>query len=290
MITAGLLSFGAGILVNEVFSDDDDDDDYYDDYYPQWGGGYGGAYYPPPYQPRYGNGYRPSHNYNRPVNYQRGSNNNIYVKTDGNDYFNRFDSGKNNYRRNPDSPISSARRDRPELAELNNRKPTLDRPHGGYAGARPEVREAAGLGQRPTSVVKPPGGTYAGARPELRDAGGLANRPGSSVKPPGGSYDGAKLASKERSQIGGTRDRGHAESLKDARPSGGGALAGAAKKPQTKLAQSGRPGGFQGSRDSGRSERAASKRGRESMSQRPRPSANRSGGGGGGGGRLGNRR
>src|SRR5690606_37160667 len=65
LITTGLLAFGAGILVNEIF--DDDDEDYY---YPHWGGGYGGpAYYPPPYQPRYGNGYRPGHTYNRPPNY-----------------------------------------------------------------------------------------------------------------------------------------------------------------------------------------------------------------------------
>ena len=275
MITAGLLSFGAGILVNEVFSDDDDDD-----YYPQWGGGYGGpAYYPPPYQPRYGNGYRPSHNYNRPANYQRGSNNNIYVNTNGNDYFKRFDGGKNNYRRNPDSPISNARPDRPELADLNNRKPALDRPQGSYAGARPELRDTGALDKRPAGVVKPPDGTYAGARPELRDAGGLAKRPAAVAKPPGGTYAGAKLANKERPKMDGTRDRGHPEALKNARPSGGGALAGAAKKPQAKLAQSGRPGGFQGTHDSGRFERAASQRGRDSMAQRPRPSADRSGGG-----------
>lgn len=275
MITAGLLSFGAGILVNEVFSDDDDDD-----YYPQWGGGYGGpAYYPPPYQPRYGNGYRPAHSYNRPANYQRGSNNNIYVNTDGNDYFKRFDGGKNNYRRNPDSPISNARPDRPELADLNNRKPTLDRPQGSYAGARPELRDTGALDKRPAGVVKPPDGTYAGARPELRDAGGLAKRPAAVAKPPGGTYAGAKLANKERPKMDGTRDRGHPEALKNARPSGGGALAGAAKKPQAKLAQSGRPGGFQGTHDSGRFERAASQRGRDSMAQRPRPSADRSGGG-----------
>jgi hypothetical protein len=254
MITAGLLAFGAGILVNEVF--DDDDEDYY---YPQWGGGYGGpAYYPPPYQPRYGNGYRPAHSYNRPPNYQHGfNNNNIYVNTDGNNYFNRFNSGKNNYRKNPDSPISSARQNRPELADLNNRKPTLNKPQGSYAGARPELRDAGGLAKRPAAVVKPPTGTYAGA----------------------------KLASKDRPKIDGARDRGHGDALKDARPSGGGALAGAAKKPQIRMPQSQRPGGFQGSHDSGKFERAASKRGRDSMAQRPRPSADRAGGG-----KLGKRR
>jgi hypothetical protein len=277
MITAGLLAFGAGILVNEVF-DDDDDDDYY---YPNWGGGYGGpAYYPPPYQPRYGNGYRPAHSYNRPPNYQQGfNNNNIYVNTDGSNYFNRFNSGKNNYRKNPNSPISTARQNRPELADLNNRKPTLTKPQGSYAGAKPELRNAGGLAQRPATVVKPPDGTYAGARPELRDAGGLAKRPDAVAKAPGKNYDGATLASKERPKIDGARDRGHPEALKNVRPSSGGALAGAVQKPQFKPAQSGRPGGFQGSHDSGRFERAASQRGRESMAQRPRPSADRSGGG-----------
>jgi hypothetical protein len=247
MITAGLLAFGAGILVNEVF--DDDDEDYY---YPQWGGGYGGpAYYPPPYQPRYGNGYRPAHSYNRPPNYQHGfNNNNIYVNKDGDNYFNRFNSGKSNYRRNPDSPISSARQNRPELADLNNRKPTLTKPQGSYAGARPE----------------------------LRDAGGLAKRPAAAVKPPTGTYAGAKLVNKDRPQTSGARDRGHVDALKNTRPSGSGALAGAAKKPQLKMPQSQRAGGFQGAHDSGKFERAAGKRGRDSMAQRPRPSADRSGG------------
>ncbi len=39
MVTTGLLAFGAGLLVAEVFDDDDD----YDNYYPNYG--YGGVYY-----------------------------------------------------------------------------------------------------------------------------------------------------------------------------------------------------------------------------------------------------
>ena len=70
-----------------------------------------------------------------------------------------------------------------------------------------------------------------------------------------------------------------------------------AQRPQAARVEQRRPSAFQGSQGSGRQERAASKRGRESMSQRPRPSAsarsNRSGAGGGGragGGRAGGRR
>ncbi|MEZ5572448.1 MAG: DUF3300 domain-containing protein [Halioglobus sp.] len=248
LITTGLLAFGAGILVNEVF--DDDDDDYY---YPRWGYGYGGPpYYPPPYRPRYGNGYRPAHSYHRPPNYQHGfNNNNIYVNTDGKNYFNRFDSGKNNYRKNPNSPITVARKERSDLTALNNRQPTLS---------------------------KPVQGSYAGKKPELREAGGLAKRPNATVKAPTGSYAGAKLANKDRPQVGGTRDRGFGNAQGTTRPTGGGKLAGAANKPQLKKPAVKRPGGFQGSHDSGRFERAASKRGRDSMANRPRPSKAQSGG------------
>ena len=59
LVTTGLLSFGAGILVANIFDDDDDHDDDWDDYYrPRWGYG-GSGYYPPPYRPHYGNGFRP---------------------------------------------------------------------------------------------------------------------------------------------------------------------------------------------------------------------------------------
>ena len=72
-----MLAFGAGILVSEIFDDDDDDwDDRYNYYYPNYG--YGGMpYYPPyPYRPSYGGGYYPSNGYNRPPNYNSGWQNN----------------------------------------------------------------------------------------------------------------------------------------------------------------------------------------------------------------------
>ena len=69
MMATGLLAFGAGLVVANIF--DDDDDDYYhnDNYYPNYHGGY----MPPPppyyYRPVYGNGYHPNSNYNRPTQY-----------------------------------------------------------------------------------------------------------------------------------------------------------------------------------------------------------------------------
>ena len=83
MIATGVLAFGAGLLVSEVFDDDDDNHGYY---YPNYGHG-GMPYYPPyPYRPSYGNGNYPSNGYNRPPNYNSGfqNNGNIYVNTGGN--------------------------------------------------------------------------------------------------------------------------------------------------------------------------------------------------------------
>jgi hypothetical protein len=94
LVATGLLAFGAGILVADLFDDDDDwDDDYY---YPNYG--YGGMpYYPPyPYRPAYGGGYYPSHGYNRPPNYNSGWQNsgNILINVDGGaggGYWDRYD-------------------------------------------------------------------------------------------------------------------------------------------------------------------------------------------------------
>jgi hypothetical protein len=278
MITAGLLAFGAGILVNEVF-DDDDDDNYYS---PNWGYG-GGGYYPPPYYPRYGNGYRPANVYNRPANYQRGfNNNNIYVDADGKDYFNRFEGGRNNYLKDARSPISQARPNRPELGELNQRAQNIQRPATRDIASKPKVQ-----------------GTYAGAAPDARaKIAGASQRP--AVKAPTGAYKGADPAARQKlnPQTAGARDRGHAaatqakaniqpkNTAKQSRPADakvsrpsvpkqGGAKVAAKREPAK------RPSGFQGSRNSGKAERAASQRGRASMQQ----GRNRSGGGDAGRGR-----
>jgi hypothetical protein len=257
MITAGLLSFGAGMLVNEVF--DDDDDDYYS---PNWGYG-GGSYYPPPYYPRYGNGYRPADSYRRPANYQHGfNNNNIYVNNGGNDYFNRFEGGRNNYRNNPNSPISAARPNRPELGELNRNS---------------QARRTAATNQ---AGIRKPQGTYTGREQSA------AKRPAATSKIPKGTYAGAAnpaARQKINPQAAGARDRGHT-AARATKP------AARTTKPAARPQQASRPAAAQsratsshsnalrGSNNSGRQERAASQRGRASMANSPRPSAQRSSG------------
>ncbi len=259
LVTTGLLSFGAGMLVNEVFNDDDDDHDYYS---PNWGYGGGSSYYPPPYYPRYGNGFRPANGYNRPPNYQHGfNNNNIYVNADGKDYFNKFEGGKNNFRNNANSPISAARPNRPELGQLNQRASNANRPatleqaknrkvQGSYAGAKPGARPNVGA-QRPAAISKVPKGTYAGAtNPAARQ--------------------------KLNPQAAGARDRGHT-AAKPAKPvvrqQG---AASKMSKPAARPQQASRPtarkapasrsnNAFKGSRNNGNAERAASNRGRASM-------------------------
>lgn len=131
LVATGVLAFGAGILVNELF--DDDDDHHHGYYYPNYG--YGGMpYYPPyPYRPVYGGGYYPSHGYNRPPNYNSGFVNtgNIVINTGGNrpggGYWDRYDNkpGAGGYQkpRTASSPITAARPSRPEMKELQARKP-----------------------------------------------------------------------------------------------------------------------------------------------------------------------
>ncbi len=130
LVTTGLLAFGAGMLVNELF----DDDDHYHNYgYPNYG--YGSMpYYPPyPYRPAYGNGYYPNHGYRPPSGYgghyggNYVNNGNVVINTGGNDYFNRYD-GKGNgsaYGQNgrAKSPITAANPKRSDLNDLNKRQP-----------------------------------------------------------------------------------------------------------------------------------------------------------------------
>ena len=143
LITTGLLAFGAGLLVSEVFEDDDDWDDYGPNYY-HGGMYYGGRpYYPPPpymYRPPYGNGYYPGHSYNRPPNYQNGFNNNtIIVNNGGNDYWNRYGDKPGNARpRQAQSPITAAKPGRSDLDSLNRQ--AQDRQSA--TAAQPATRDA----------------------------------------------------------------------------------------------------------------------------------------------------
>jgi hypothetical protein len=313
MVTTGLLAFGAGLLVAEVFDDDDD----YDNYYPNYGYGgvyYGGRpYYPPPpgaYRPPYGGAYRPGYGYNRPPNYQNGFNNNtIIVNNQGNDYWNSY----GNRPGQPKSPISTARPNRPELQSLDQQQRTRqaaeqarprpatsdksagwqgqnsyagnrDKASAGQTGARPSTADRAGA---PASKGKVQG-QYAGARPEGQAARDkmVAGRP--AVPTAGGTGT--------RSPTQGKSDRGYGDSSRQPRPTG---QQQASRQPQQKPQQKpesrqpqqsrpapmpasdrsggSRPGGSSfGGASRGGSDRAASQRGRQSM-----PEGARSKGGGG---------
>lgn len=291
MVTTGLLSFGAGILVSEIF--DDDDDDYY-------GGGYWGRpppYYPPyPYRPPYGNGFYPSHDYNRPGG--NFSNNNVIINQNNN-YWKDRQTGIDR------SPISAARPNRPELQKLNadaakgprrpapakgegyaaarkkdagartqqaaertgtaNTQATRPKVQGSYAGAKPggaqASREAAARTMAKTT------GAYAGAKPEsARPNASAANRARAT---PTGTYEGA------RPSAAGNVDRGRTAAA-TTRPQ-------APARPAARPASQSRPAAPQrqndaanrgGSRSTaisgmnrGSNDRAASQRGRQSMSK-----------------------
>jgi hypothetical protein len=195
MVATGLLAFGAGILVANIF--DDDDDDYYRKgyYNPRY---YGPPmpYYPPyPYRPVYGGGYHQNNSYNRPPNYNHSFNNNTIVVNNNtnNDYWNRHDnrnrSSTGYSSRSVQSPITAARPDRPELSTLNaqaSQRPKRQAPsptqsykgQSTYAGATQGAKPAlpntnpAATGA-PSRDLQKPQGTYAGARP----AGAAAAKP-----------------------------------------------------------------------------------------------------------------
>jgi hypothetical protein len=138
LIATGLLAFGAGILVNEAF---DDDDDYH---------GY-------PYYPAYGNGFYPSNNYN----YNK--NTNVNINTGNNDYWNRYDG--NRPRRDENKPAWKGKKDyagaRPELRDKA-------RVADGALKTRPATREIAK--NRPTTVSDRGRATQDVARPKSQIA------------------------------------------------------------------------------------------------------------------------
>jgi hypothetical protein len=182
VVATGLLSFGAGLLVANIF-DDDDDDYYHNGYYNPYYGGRPPPYYPPyPYRPSYGNGYYPSNGYNRPPNYRPGGNNNTVIINQNNNYWNNYGDkpGANRNSRSAKSPITTAKPNRRELDSLNAKaKQGPKRPapgkldsskvQGTYAGAkRPDATRAASpSGGRAQPKVQ---GSYAGAKPKAPGA------------------------------------------------------------------------------------------------------------------------
>lgn len=328
LITTGLLAFGAGILVNELFDDDDNYKNKY--YYPNYG--YGGMpYYPPyPYRPAYGNGYYPANGYNRPPNYQHGfNNNNIIINNGQNNYWNDRSKRATTYQRTGGtyqarSPISSAKPNRPELQQLNQRQPRpmpadVKRPsstatasnwkgQSTYAGAkggtaktaaggrtgpatqqaRPAPKVQGSYGGAPADRAKPSQGGYAGAQPNRAKPaqGGYAGGQANRAKPTQGGYAGAQPS---KAQGAGREDRGYGQGQGASKPQ---QSARPAQQPRPQ-AQPSRPQGGGGGRqnamagsDRGAADRQASQRGKQSM---PQGARSKGGGGGGGGGKKGKR-
>ncbi len=238
MITTGLLAFGAGILVNEVF-DDDDNDNRNGYYYPNYG--YGGMpYYPPyPYRPSYGGGYYPSNNYNRPPNYNNGgfqNNGNIYINTGGNDYWNRYGAqprpaGLNNatstMARDVRSPITQAKPNRNDLNQLNQRQPRpmpadVKRPAPNATASNWKGQSTyAGKDKRPASAQTP--------QERINAATPGYSRPASTARPPSaqnktppkvsGSYAGKDKANRPSTgSMPGTRDLQKPDKMPQQRP------------------------------------------------------------------------
>jgi predicted small lipoprotein YifL len=313
MIATGVLAFGAGILVNELF-DDDDHHNKYDYYYPNYG--YGGMpYYPPyPYRPSYGGGYYPSNGYNRPPNYNSGFQNtgNIVINTGGGaggGYWDRYDNrpGTNTYNRanKTSSPITAARPNRSELNELNKRparpmpadvkRPSPDatasnwKGQSGYAGAtksRDKMSSQERIAAAQPGYSKPAAGNKAATRDVPK-------------APPKvqGSYAGAKDRAKPAA-VPATRDlqqpKPQTRDLpKQAKPQGDRGYTKPDIKPAAKPQQVDRaapkpvptsrqaPAGNRTAMSGGqggKADRAASQRGKQSM-----PQGARSKGGGGGG-------
>ncbi|MGY3884959.1 DUF3300 domain-containing protein [Aeromonas aquatica] len=284
MVLTGLLAFGAGMLVNEVFNDDDEGDYYY----PRWGSGYPSGYAPYRYNPNYGNGFRPTSGYNRPVNYQRGSNNNIYINAKGNDYFNKFERGPNNYLRQANSPITAARPNRTELATLGQRSLNNEAgggqrgatPKGSYAGVNRQPKsEYAGAPRAVNEVNREarattPKGTYAGANRQLKSENTKATRDARQVSreanvaqrtPRQGNYAGDKVKRQQITpQTAGARDRGYVQPRATHNKST--AQTATRRAPAASTSRS----AFQGVHNTGRTERAASQRGRESVASNAR--------------------
>ncbi len=265
LVTTGLLAFGAGLLVANIF--DDDDDDYYSPRY------YGPPrpYYPPyPYRPSYGNGYYPNHGYNRPPNYQNGFNNNTIIVNNGNnDYWNRYDgnSGKNRNPRKAQSPISAANPKRADIDSLNTRareqpkrvapaKPDSWKGQSGYAGAKDKAANARPVASGARVAAQPKvQGSYAGgrasgpnaaanarpvAKPAARPAAAPTTRP--AAKPTSGA---ARSAASDRGRTTASRQASNSSAP--------------ARAPQS------RPSAISGASRGGGGSRAASQRGRQSM-------------------------
>jgi Protein of unknown function (DUF3300) len=170
-----LLAFGAGILVNEIF--DNDNDRYCRRYYYSYrcrGGSYWGrppSYYPPyPYRPNYGNGFYPGHGYYRPGFNRPGFNNNDINININNNYWDRYPNRpRDEFRRKePRSPITAARPKRNDLGDLNRmaaKGPKRVAPRTGPEFNDRDQFKAARLGKDAKRDGADLKGSYKGAKP-----------------------------------------------------------------------------------------------------------------------------
>jgi hypothetical protein len=150
-VPSGVLAFGAGLIVANVFDGDVDDYYHHHYYYPDYGHG---RYPPcPPHRYRPGYGYRPGHYYNRPPRYEdRLRDHHLLVVDHGSDdYWNHFDERPTDQARadSVPSPITVARMNRSEpgqysavggatLGRVETMSGTAAR-QPGYPGHAPEV-------------------------------------------------------------------------------------------------------------------------------------------------------
>jgi len=284
LVATGLLSFGAGLLVAEIF--DDDDDDYYrGGYYNPYYYGRPPPYYPPyPYRPVYGNGYYPSHGYNRPPNYRPGGNNNTVIINQNNNYWNNYGNkpGTSPRTRDIKSPITTAKPNRSDLGALNTeaskgpkrpaparadspnvkgtyagaRQPEAGRPaaasvdgakvQGSYAGAKPKT-QGTYAGAKPKTQ-----GSYAGAKPKAPESRSAARPDASPAARPA-----ARPEAKPATRPAANTDRGRPAPQANKQASRPAATPARTSQPSRKTATSGA--------NRGGNDRAASARGKQSM-------------------------
>ena len=292
MVTTGLLAFGAGLLVADIFDDDDD----WDNYYPRYGYGGGYNYNHYPYRPAYGNGYYPSNGYNRPGNYNNGWQNNgnintgdININTGGNN-INNIDGG--NRLRTGSSPISKANPNR-DMSKVNQRAGGADgkRPgatagssdwkgQSGYAGAKKSStgKPSADMANKARDQAKTGGqGNYAGAQQGQRDGSRTGKQPKeqggyAGAKPGSGSRDAQRpqQANKpatrdtQRPQQKQAQQRPQQKQTQQRSPDRGHSSGGGANRQQSSKQRPSGGGGSMSGASRGGSDRAASQRGKQS--------------------------
>jgi hypothetical protein len=248
-VAIGLLSFGAGMAIGSAIHNDD----YYP--YPSWGYGgmyYGGRpYYPPPYRAPVYPGYRPVYGYHPPANYHWSQyNRNVNVNVNNNSYYNRFNNNNrtvNNRTTNNNAYLGANNKNR-----LGDNSAANGRGSSAYLGAHSN-----------TGRNEKPGASMANVNPGAVNRGGMnqpANRNASHPNTANAYSPGAAQA--RTGNRGG--DRGYGNSSPST------ARASTARQTQSRptnasYSQNRGNSGSAFSEGSGKSERAASGRGRSSM-------------------------